>query len=499
MTFYTNNNEFYPQHLLFIIFLFFLSGCVTVGPDYMKPDIPVPDQWHRPPSGGLTTDKASSDVLAQWWKKLDDQTLTMLITKSIANNLDLKEAKERVHESRARRGVTRSNLFPKLDSSGSVTRRKSNENTGNGKETDFYSLGFDASWEIDFFGGTRRSIEASEATVQSSQEGLRDVHISIIAEVARNYIDVRTLQSRLDSFNKNVTIQEETLELTAVRATVGLEDDLARQQAIYNLENTRSQIPTIRTSLEEAKNRIAVLLGENPGNVHSLLEEHLPIPHIPSELAIGIPADSIRQRPDVRQAEYELIAQTARVGTAIADLYPKLSLNGSIGLDAMDSGSLFKSSSSSHSYGLRLSWPIFQADAIRQNIKAQDALKEQSLLRYQSTLLAALEGVENVLVAYAEEQNRYQSLEKAVQAARIAVDLAHNKYQSGLIDFNSLLDTQRSLNSFEDQLSQSKGTIAVNFTRLFKALGGGWTSLAENNTEDSLKDDRGDNDARTKQ
>lgn len=460
---------------------FLISSCITVGPDYKKPDFPVAPEWQTHVRDGLKADQTSTEELSRWWERFNDPVLENLVTRAISDNLGIREATERLRESRARRGITSSALFPWLDSSGSATRSKSNENNGPSSENNFFSIGFDVSWELDIFGGTRRAVEAADATVLSSNENLRDVHISTIAEITQVYIETRTLQNRLDSSLKNLALQEETYELTAARATAGLEDDLSRQQALYNLESTRSQIPGLRTSLEEAKNSLAILVGRGPGSLHELLEEHYPIPLIPEEVAIGVPADTLRQRPDVRQAEYELIAQTARVGVAMADFYPKLSLNGAIGIDSVNSGSLFDSKSASHTYGVRFSWPIFHGGAIRQNIEVQNALQEQALLRYEATILSALQEVENVLVAYSEEQTRFESLEKAVQAATLAVELAQNKYQSGLIDFSNLLDTQRSLNSLEDQRAQSKGAIATNYIRLFKALGGGWISLAELN------------------
>jgi NodT family efflux transporter outer membrane factor (OMF) lipoprotein len=233
----------------------------------------------------------------------------------------------------------------------------------------------------------------------------------------------------------------------------------------------------MRTGLEEAMNRIAVLMGEQPGKVHPELEKREPIPVTPLKIAVGVPADVLRRRPDIRQAERELAAQTARIGVATADLYPKFTLSGSIGLEAL---SLSNPSTSGWtlSGGPRISWAIFKGGAIRQNIEVHSALQEQALIQYDATILGALEEVENALVAYAEVQQRRQSLSEATQAAQKAVDLAQLKYQAGLTDFNNVLDAQRSLLSFQEQLAQSEGTVTSNLIRLYKALGGGWTSMA---------------------
>jgi multidrug efflux system outer membrane protein len=260
-----------------------------------------------------------------------------------------------------------------------------------------------------------------------------------------------------------------------------LSDELAVQQARYSLENTRSLIPALRTAVEEAMNRIAVLLGEQPGKVHPELEKREPIPVTPLNIAVGVPADLLRRRPDVRQAERELAAQTARIGVATADLYPKFTLNGSIGLESLSLSHL--SSGLLTAVGSpQITWAIFKGGAIRQNIEVQSALQEQYLIAYESAVLSALEEVENALVAYAEVQQRRQSLSEATDAAQKALDLAQHKYQAGLTDFNNVLDAQRSLLSFQEQLAETEGNVTSNLVRLYKALGGGWTSMVADKT-----------------
>jgi NodT family efflux transporter outer membrane factor (OMF) lipoprotein len=438
----------------------------------------VSNDWHTQLKGDLTTGEMDPQALAAWWTTLNDPELSSLIDRAVLSNLDLKKALARVREARARRGMAKADLFPTLDATGSATWSRSSKDTGTGKTSDLYAASFDAGWELDIFGGVRRSVEAAEADLRASQEDLRDVLVSLLAEVALNYVEARTFQARLAFAEANLEAQNETHQLTLWRYQAGLSDELAVQQARYNLENTRSQIPTLRTGLEEAMNRIAVLLGERPGKVHEEVEKQVPIPVTSLKVAVGVPADVLRRRPDVRKAERQLAAQTARIGVATADLYPKFTLSGSIGLEALSLSNPSSSSTWTLSGGPRITWAIFKAGAIRQNIEVQSALQEQYLIAYEAAVLSALEEVENALVAYAEEQQRRQSLSEATQAAQKAVELAQHKYQAGLTDFSNVLDAERSLLSFQDQLAQSDGTVTSNLVRLYKALGGGWTSLA---------------------
>jgi len=463
-----------------VLAILILTGCATVGPDYLPPKTLVSKDWHTQLKGGLATGVMGPQTLAAWWTTLNDPTLSSLVERAAAGNLDLKKAWARVREARARRGVTKAELFPTLDATGSASWSRSSKDTGTAKTSDIYSASFDAGWELDIFGGVRRSVEAAEADLQANYEDLRNVLVSLLGEVALNYIEVRTFQARLTVAEANLEAQKETYQLTLWRYQAGLTDELAVEQARYNLENTRSQIPTLRIGLEEAKNRLAVLLGEQPGTIHKELEERNPIPVPPLEVAIGVPADVLRQRPDLRKAERQLAAQTARVGVATADLYPKFTLGGSIGLETLSLSNLSSSGSWTLSGGPRITWPIFKAGAIRQKIEIQSALQEQYLIAYEATVLSSLEEVENALLAYAEEQHRRDGLRKATEAAQKAVELAQQKYQAGLTDFSNVLDAERSLLSLQDQLVQSEGKISSNLVRLYKALGGGWTSLALN-------------------
>jgi len=458
-----------------------ITGCATVGPDYVRPETSLSTTWHSELKGGLIAGEMNPQTLAVWWTTLNDPGLSRLIDRAVSGNLDLKKAQARVREARARRGIAKAGLFPTFNAGGSATWSESSKDTGtirSSDTSDLYSASFDSIWEIDVFGGVRRSVEAADADVGASQEDLRDMIVSLLAEVAINYIDLRKFQSLLAIAEGNLVSQNETYQLTLWRYQAGLSDELAVQQALYNVEQTRAQLPTLRTGREEALNRIAVLLGEQPGNVHSMLNRPNPVPVIPRTFAIGVPSNVIRNRPDVRKAERELAAQTARIGVATADLYPKFTLSGSIGFETLKMSSQPTSQTWSLGGGPGVTWAIFKGGAIRQNIEAQSALQEQALIKYKASILTALEDVENALVAYGEEQNRRDSLQKAAQAAQKAVELAKYKYQSGLTDFYNVLEAERSLLTLQELLVQSNGTVVSNLVRLYKALGGGWTPIA---------------------
>ncbi len=461
----------------FVICVIFM-GCAPVGPDFTWLDPGGPKIWHTKPDGGLTYGKANPQTLANWWKTLNDPDLEHLIDSAVKDNLDLKHAAARVREARALKGMSQAGLFPVIDAKGSVSRNRISENTGKpGGESDLYYAGFDAAWELDIFGGTRRAIEAASADLEASKEYLRYVLVSLIAEVALNYTEVRTYQARLAVTKANIKAQKKTYALNISRYRAGIINELPVRQSLYVLEHTRSLIPSLETGLEKAKNRLAVLLGKNPGDLEPVLSKQKPIPVPPLTVAVGIPAETLRHRPDVRRAEWELAAATARTGVATAELYPKFRLFGTIGLESVSSGDFMDWASSVWGIGPRISWNIFHGGAIRRNIEVHTARQEQAMIRYESTILHALEETENALIAYGKEQRRMASLKAAVKAAGKAYNLALDQYRAGLVDFSNVLDAQKAMQSFQDELAWSKGTVTSDFVRLYKALGGGWKSV----------------------
>lgn len=459
------------------IALLALSGCAAVGPDYAPPDARAPAQWSAELRAGVSASQSDPQALARWWTVLDDPLLASLVERSLQGNLDLRQAQARVREARARRGIATADRFPTITSGGAATRTRGSEETGPGFTSELYSAGFDASWELDIFGGKRRATQAAQAELEASVEDARDVLVTLLAEVALNYVEVRSFQTRLSLAEENLRSQSETYDITRWRRQAGLTTQLDVERARFNLEQTRAQIPVLQTGLAQARNRLAVLLGQPPGVLAAELTEPQAIPSARVELAIGVPADVLRRRPDVRRAERQLAAQTAQVGVASAARYPTFTLLGSIGLEALTPGRLLTSTAATSLVGGTVDWTLFDAGRIRQNIQVQTALQEQALIGYEAAVLGALQEVEDVLVAYAEEQSRRAALRQAVDSAKIAAELANQQYAAGLIDFQSVLDAQRSLLSLQDQLATSEGEVTSNLIRLYKALGGGWASL----------------------
>lgn len=452
-----------------------LAGC-AVGPDYQKPDVSAPAAWHSSMNGGLKYASPDAAQLSQWWHSFNDPYLSRLIDEAAANNLDMKLARARLREARARRGVSAADRFPTLNAGAGANRSSSSKEMGlgGGNVSETWYAQFDASWELDIFGGKRRALEAAEASLDASRENLRDTQVSLLAEVALNYVEVRGYQARLTIAQSNLATQSETWQIARWRHEAGLTTQLDEDQARLNLEQTRAQLPTLQIGMEQSKNRLAVLLGRKPGELTEL-ETPAAIPQTPAEVAVGIPAETLRQRPDMRRAERQLAAATAQVGVATAALYPNFSLSGTLGLQALSSANLLQASARMFSVAANAGWVLFDAGRIRQNIEVQNALQEQALIGYESAVLGALRDVENTFIAYAEELNRRAALKDAMQAAQSAAGLAASQYAAGLIDFQVVLDTQRSLLSLQDQLIQSEAAVTSNLARLYKAMGGGWS------------------------
>ncbi|MDO8142561.1 MAG: efflux transporter outer membrane subunit [Candidatus Brocadiales bacterium] len=451
-----------------------INGC-AVGPNYNPPKVSVPESWSELQQKGET--KPASIV--QWWKSFNDSMLDSLITRAVESNLDLRVAGARVREARFQSGVVAADLWPSVDTSASYSRSRRSMGIStippNAKiKRNLYEAGFDASWEIDLFGGKRRATEAARADIDAAVENQRDVLITLLAEVARNYIEVRGSQSKLEIVRKNIKVQQETVEITRARYKAGLSSELDAIQAGALLATTQSQIPLLENSMKQAIHRIGILLGQTPGALSAELTKEKPIPSTPATVPVGLPSALLRRRPDVRRAERELAAATARIGVATADLFPKFSLTGDFGLQTENLNAFSLTHSRFWSFGPTVRWPIFEAGRIRANIKVQNARQEQSLLSYEKAVLASLEDVENAIVAYNTEYVRRQNLSEAVDANRRAVELASELFTKGLVNFLNVLDAERSLYSAEDELIQSERTVSLNLVTLYKALGGGW-------------------------
>lgn len=500
-----------------------LAGCKT-GPDYARPDMTTPEMWASDQAGGSTPEPI---VAVDWWTRFDDPVLADLIDRTVASNLALRTAEARVREARAARGITAASLMPTLDASGSWTRSGVPEpdgvDTGSpvsntigfgpgglsrsttirgqngsltrslsaagpstsatlspGPDTSFdrnaslFAAGFDAAWELDVFGGNRRAIEAADADIEATDEARRDVLVTLLAEVALNYIDLRSAQTRVDITNRNIAAQRETVRLTRARFDAGLSSELDAIRAEALLASTESQLPLLETAAQAAIHRLSVLMAEPPGALKLELTAEMRLPEAPERVPVGLPSDLLRRRPDIRRAERELAASTARIGVATAELFPKFYLTGSVGGQDAALGNVAEGANLLWSVGPSVRWPVFSGGRIRANIDVQNARQEQALLGYEQTILYALEDVENGLVAFAQEQIRHGSLAASASANREAVRLANERYVRGLSDFLDVLQAQQQLFLSEDQLIQSESFVLTSLIALYKALGGGW-------------------------
>lgn len=456
-----------------------LTGCATVGPDYRPAKLEVPVGWNQADSADTAAVAAATGDLTQWWRQLEDPVLSDLVDEALRTSPELRTAQARLREARARRAVAAAERFPTASASGNASRTWPSKETGTGERRDIFTAGFDASWELDLFGGVRRGVEAAAADLASVEASRNDAQVSLVAEVARNYVEVRALQVRLRIARDNLASQSETLQLTEWRAQAGLVSEQDVEQARSNREQTRAQIPSLEASLAETEHRLDALLGKTPGTLRPRLAEERGLPELPETIAVGIPADTLRQRPDVRAAERTLAAETARVGVAEAARYPSFTLSGSIGLEALSLSALGQSGAGSSSLLAGIAAPIFQAGRLRQQVEIQNAVREGAQVAYEQAVLTALQDVENALVALGRNRERTEALAGAAAAARSAADLARQRYSAGLADFQPVLDTQRNALSVEDSLASTRADGVLALIRLYKALGGGWSPPSE--------------------
>jgi NodT family efflux transporter outer membrane factor (OMF) lipoprotein len=476
--------------------ILFFTGCLSVGPDYTPPRENSPDSW-QDLSGIQREKELDPAVLARFWEQTNDPALSSLIRLAVANNRTLKQAADRLVAARANRGLAYTAFLPKAEISGRVsedqkkTRTQYHAESGTDLTTAILekeeaervrssrattrALGLDASWEIDVFGGTRRAVEAADADMHAARAAYRDALVSLVGEVALVYVELRTQERRLSIAEENLKAQQSSLELAVFRVQAGLADALDEEQAKLSIEQTKSQIPSLRTGILKARYALAALLGHAPESfppeVAALLEAR-GLPSIPEKLVVDMPADALRRRPDIRRAERKLAAETARIGVQTSELYPKLTLPGSLSYSA-SSGT----ETGIASIGLRVNWGIFNAPAIRQRIDIQKATQSEAFHAYEQALLAALQEISGALVAFSQEQERRVSLAAAARHAEQSALLTRLKYQTGLVAFSDVLAAERTLLNSQDSLAVSEGELIADFVRLYKALGGGWQSF----------------------
>ena len=479
-----------------VVALALCQGC-AVGPNYQEPKTTAPAQWSAPMAGGETNLEPS---IASWWKSFNDPQLASLIERAVNSNHDLRIAGARVREARALYRIASSQLWPAVDAAGSYARQHQSKNQplidsiplpkSTRYENNVYQAGFDASWEIDVCGGNRRAVEAGKAEVAAAEFGRRNVLVTLLGEVARNYVELRGCQRRLEIATNNLKTQEDALALTQNRFKNGLTSDLDVQQAATLLANTRAVIPTLESGIRVYIHRLGVLLGQQPDALLAELSVPAPIPSAPPTVPVGLPSELLRRRPDIQQAERQLAASSARIGVATADLFPKFSLTGVAGYQSTSASDWFAGGSKFWSLGPTVQWRIFDAGRIRANIRVQNARQEQALAAYEETVLMSFEDVENSLVAYAKEQIRQRSLEDAVKSSQDSLHLANQLYSNGLASFINVLDAERSVYQAQDALVQSDRTVTTDLISLYKALGGGWETMEHPLALTAAKDKR---------
>lgn len=454
-----------------------LGGC-TVGPDYATPEQATQQAWTG--AQGAASDRpvgatpvAQPAQVEQWWLVFNDDTLNGLIDRAIAGNLTLAQAEARITQARGALAVTGSAQFPQVNGSTSASRSRTPVN-GGGKTGNFFHAGFDATWELDVFGGVRRGVEAAQADVAAAELSRAATQVSLAAEVATSYFQLRGAQRQLAVARENLDAQNRTLVLTRQRLEAGFVSALDVANARANATQTESLIPSFDASIRSTIYALSVLIGEPPETLLAELEPNAPMPAIPTHVPIGMPSELLLRRPDIRQADAALHAATARVGVAIADQYPKFSLSGAFGTQGRQIESLGTLADRAWSFGPAISVPIFTGGRIEGNIEQAKAVAEQATLAYRQTVLTALQDVETALVNFTREQQRRDAVADSADANQQAVNLSLQLYNAGRTDFLDVLTAQRQLYSTQAQLSQAETNVAVDLIALFKALGGGW-------------------------
>ena len=451
-----------------------LNGCMSVGPDYEAPAVETPDAWHE---SVMSDFESGQPNLQTWWTVFNDADLNGLIERVSTNNLSLKTAAARIEQAAALRGVSASQFYPSIFADASASGvQTSDRNTpaGTDRQGELYGAGLSMAWELDLWGRIRRSVESADASLQASVENYRDIMVVLYAEVASTYIEVRATQARLAIAENNLEAQSETMELTKNRYDSGLVPILDVRQAELNRSRTESLIPPLRQKLTEAVNRLSVLAGEMPYALQQELSATAPIPSANEKVMTGLPAELLRQRPDIRRAERELAAQHAQIGATKAELYPTLTLPGSLVLESPTGSDLFESGNVAYSFGPQLRWNLFSGGRIRNNVRAEEAGTRAVLHTYEQTVLLALEEVENAMAAYANEKDRIEALESAAAAAQKSVELVTELYKSGLTDFQNVLNMEQAMLTQQDELATSHGLVSAYLVAVYRSLGGGW-------------------------
>ncbi len=494
-----------------------LTGC-TVGPNYeaAKPWY-SPTTWFadRQPPAPLPSEPVAEPLDPNWWALFKDPELSALESRVADANLSVRLAGIRLAESRAQLGIARADEMPTLNTNGSYTRERLSQKGvigllggGSSRGSSFasqgsmanglggtsgavpstatggtvippfnvFQYGFDASWEVDFWGRARREVEAARASAVADEESRRNALLSVLAEVARDYVQLRGVQASIGITNENLGTANESLHLTRERAAGGLTTDLDVANAQAQVATTAAQLPNLQQQEAQLINALSLLLAEAPAALRTELAQTKPIPPVPPIVPVGLPSELARRRPDIRQAEAQLHAATADIGVAVADFYPRVTLSGSIGLQALMAKNLGNWASRQYGFGPSITLPLFEGGRLKSTLELRKQQQQEAAMNYQQTVLQALHDVDNALIAYDAEQKRHFQLEAAVNANRQALSLARQRYDQGIATFLDVLDAERSLLATQTQLVNSTTTESTNLVALYKALGGGWES-----------------------
>jgi outer membrane protein, multidrug efflux system len=463
--------------------LVLVAGC-AVGPNYRQPASTVPTAF----SNGGQSNYSSDQIVADWWRAFNDPQLNALIDRSLAHNNDIRIATANVREARALRRYTQFDLLPVINANAAYQKSQASAAANeylpkDALKTELYDAGFDAAWELDFFGRVRRSVEATTAELQAAEANRRDVQVTIMSEVARNYFELRGAQNELDVAHRNADNQRESLQITQARLDGGRGTDLDVARARAQLTAVLSTIPPVETAIARAIHRLGVLTGQQPTALQAELTKPEPLPALPPLVAIGNPESLLRRRADVRAAERRLAAATARIGVATADLFPRVTFTGSIALQAPSFSDLGTGGAQAWSFGPRITWAALDLGHVRARIQASDARAEGALAFYEQTVLTTLEEAENALVEFGQAQARQQHLRDYVQASELAAGLARQRFEAGATDFLTVLDAERAMLIARDQLAGSETQTATALLAVYKALGGGWEIAQEQGPE----------------
>jgi multidrug efflux system outer membrane protein len=452
-----------------------LASC-AVGPNYHKPPTPVAGQF----AGAEASTYSSDEGESRFWTAFGDQTLDKLVDEALEANHDLRLALGRVIEARASRRESLFDLAPKVTAAGGYTKQQLNGAQegfpGGPFQAQYYQAGFDAFWELDLFGRVRRNIEARNAQLQGEEAGLRDAQVSVIAEVARTYFELRGEQTRLEVAHRNVQNQEDTLKLTVARLQAGRVTELDTARAQAQLSTTLATIGPLEAAVASSIHRLAVLTGREPNALNALLAPPRELPELPRIASVGDPAGLLRRRPDIRVAERQLASSVALVGVAIGDLFPKVTFTGDFVYAATTPSGLGSSASRSYIIGPSISWAALDLGRVQAQVAGARARSDMALVSYEQSVLRALEETEDALVTHARSRDSLTHAVEAARSSRTAAQLARTRYEGGLIDFLEVLDAERTQLAAEDSLAQSRTQTATSLIAVYKALGGGWES-----------------------